>query len=40
MNLENIAGEENPVNHRFRSLFENDHIQNFLQRHGLVREFF
>ncbi len=40
MNLENIVDEDYPVNDRFRSLFENDQIQNFLQRNGLVRTFF
>lgn len=28
----------NPVNQRLQLLAENDQIQNFLQRHGLVRK--
>ena len=31
--------EVNPVNQRFQLLAENDQIQNYLQRHGLVMKF-
>lgn len=31
--------EDYPINRQFRLLFETDQIQNFLQRHNLVREF-
>jgi hypothetical protein len=39
MDIENSDDdeEEYPVNPRYRPLLENDYIQNFLQRHGMVR---